>query len=80
MQNRWALSGVGGSAWKDLLGDTIMVTRRTPLTSVTALRDKGVYWPQPREAALGPPKEGNGVKTQRIGYLWCGAVPSSWKG
>lgn len=76
MQNRWALSGVGGSAWKDLLGDTIMVTRRTPLTSMTALRDKGVYWLQPREEALGLPKEGDGVKTQRIGYLGVGQYPA----
>ena len=37
-----------------------MVTRWTPLTSVTALRDKGVYWPQLREEARDHPKRGMG--------------------
>ena len=69
----------GGAAWKDLLGDPIMVTR-TPWTNVAALRDKGVYWPQPREAALGPPKARDGAEAQGTGCLGCGAVPSSLKG
>lgn len=56
-----------------------MVTR-TPWTNVAALRDKGVYWPQPREAALGPPKARDGAEAQGTGCLGCGAVPSSLKG
>ena len=48
-----------------------MVTRRTPLTSVTALRDKGVYWPQPREEALGPPKGEWGKNPKnRVPLVW----------
>lgn len=61
----------GGAAWKDLLGDPIMVTG-TPWTKRDALRDKGVL-ASAKGGGAGTTKARDG-EAQRTGCLGCGST------